>query len=73
VQEPDLITRYNLTHKIIADDVGEAQTEEVKSKQGWSQSKSERQEMLKRRRDEMILNARRKMLEKEKGKGKEGS
>lgn len=37
-------------------------------KGGWSQNKSERQDLLKRRRDEMILEARRKMEERDRMK-----
>jgi coupling of ubiquitin conjugation to ER degradation protein 1 len=48
-------------------DAGE--TEDVKAgkaKVVWSNSKTERQSLLQKRREEMILAARRKMLEKEK-------
>lgn len=55
--QPDLITRYNLGQK-----VGAEEEEEVKKGgRGWSLNKDERQAMLHKRRDEMILAARRKM------------
>ena len=60
---PDLITRYNLTARIGE----EGKPEEMKP--AWSNSKSERQALLQRRREEMVLRARRKMEERE-GSGK---
>ncbi|KAG5933929.1 hypothetical protein E4U53_000820 [Claviceps sorghi] len=54
--QPDLITRYNLKSKIAAD-----VHEEEKKGKGWSSNREERQLALQRRRDEMILAARRKM------------
>jgi coupling of ubiquitin conjugation to ER degradation protein 1 len=82
--QPDLITRYNLKTKI-ADEAtrreGSESTEEDvtprKQKQGqaWSSNKTERQALLQRRREEMILAARRKMEAKvaaEGGQGKPG-
>jgi len=63
VQTPDLITRYNLKSKIAEDAAAEEErVEEVKKKgQAWSQNKAERQALLQRRREEMILKARRQM------------
>lgn len=55
--QPDLITRYNLKGKLNVP----AEEEESKPLKGWSSSRDERQLMLQRRRDEMILAARRKM------------
>ncbi|OAA47697.1 Ubiquitin system component Cue [Metarhizium rileyi] len=55
--QPDLITRYNLKSKITTETAHE---QETKSK-GWSSNRDERQESLQKRRDEMILAARRKM------------
>ncbi|KAL7922365.1 hypothetical protein ACQKWADRAFT_293249 [Trichoderma austrokoningii] len=59
--QPDLITRYNLRDKV----AGSAATgeEEAAQKEGkaWSSNREERQSALQRRRDEMILAARRKM------------
>ncbi|KAH7120976.1 AMFR protein-like protein [Dendryphion nanum] len=64
--QPDLITRYNLASKVNA--VSEpSPADEVKPK-AWSQDKTERQSNLQRRRDEMILAARRKMEEKDKAR-----
>ncbi|KAG6123122.1 hypothetical protein E4U14_000075 [Claviceps sp. LM454 group G7] len=54
--QPDLITRYNLKSKIEA-----GIHEEEKKGKGWSSNREERQSTLQRRRDEMILAARRKM------------
>jgi coupling of ubiquitin conjugation to ER degradation protein 1 len=53
-----LITRYNLTNKI--DGSSEAEENDKKGK-GWSSNRDERQASLQRRREEMILAARRKM------------
>ncbi|GKU00768.1 amfr protein [Fusarium langsethiae] len=55
--QPDLITRYNLKSKL--DSVSQ-EDQDAKGK-GWSSNKDERQASLQRRRDEMILAARRKM------------
>ncbi|KAI0594956.1 hypothetical protein F4775DRAFT_392868 [Biscogniauxia sp. FL1348] len=57
--EPDLITRYNLQNKISS---GSSKDEapSVKGK-AWSSNRDERQMALQRRRDDMILAARRKM------------
>ncbi|KAI1505298.1 hypothetical protein F5X99DRAFT_368963 [Biscogniauxia marginata] len=56
--EPDLITRYNLQDKI-----GSSKDEPETATKGkaWSSNREERQALLQRRRDEMILAARRKM------------
>jgi len=64
--QPDLITRYNLKAKV-AEDAGRQESPEVESesrgkqKQAWSSNKGERQALLQKRREEMILAARRKM------------
>ncbi|EKJ68519.1 hypothetical protein FPSE_11295 [Fusarium pseudograminearum CS3096] len=55
--QPDLITRYNLKNKL---DTVSQEDQDAKGK-GWSSNKDERQASLQRRRDEMILAARRKM------------
>ncbi|KAH6685665.1 CUE domain-containing protein [Plectosphaerella plurivora] len=57
--QPDLITRYNL-HDKVAD---EAKQQDQKGK-AWSSDRDERQAALQRRRDDMILQARRKMEER---------
>ncbi|KAL1296943.1 hypothetical protein AAFC00_004549 [Neodothiora populina] len=64
---PDLITRYNLANKVTQQaDAGEATTSGSSSKPpGWSANKNERAEALKRRREEMVLSARRKMEERD--------
>ncbi len=65
---PDLITRYNLQSKVAAgeqqgksDDDADSQDGSGSKAKGWSASKDERQSLLQRRRDQMILEARRKM------------
>ncbi|KAH7382720.1 AMFR protein-like protein [Phaeosphaeria sp. MPI-PUGE-AT-0046c] len=63
--KPDLITRYNLASKL--GQVEEVQEEQPKAK-AWSADRNERQANLQRRREEMILAARRKMEMQEKGK-----
>ncbi|KAI1461384.1 hypothetical protein F4805DRAFT_413916 [Annulohypoxylon moriforme] len=67
--EPDLITRYRLQDKVSTDNEADSAT---KSKP-WSSNRDERQASLQRRRDEMILAARKKMEAKiaaEKAAGK---
>ncbi|KAL8668643.1 MAG: hypothetical protein Q9224_007782, partial [Gallowayella concinna] len=79
---PDLITRYNLASRIsssaasYAEDSEPPEPEEIAKPQvAWSQSKAERQALLQKRREDMVLAARRKMEQREreraKGKGKE--
>lgn len=59
--QPDLITRYKLQEKITAQQQqAEADAEKEKAR-GWSSNRDERQSLLQRRRDEMILAARRNM------------
>lgn len=65
-QHPDLITRYNLSSKV--SQTSDATTEEQPKGKAWSQDRNERQANLQKRREEMILAARRKMEEKEKAK-----
>lgn len=60
--QPDLITRYNLQSRVSGKGK-EAVVEQ--ERQGWSSDKAARAEGLKRRREEMVLAARRKMMEKE--------
>jgi coupling of ubiquitin conjugation to ER degradation protein 1 len=62
--EPDLITRYNLQSRISSKG---KEKEEASPATGWAANKEKRQEMLQRRRDEMILAARRTMQEKDQG------
>jgi len=59
---PDLITRYNLSSKLSQQ--AEATEEQPKTK-AWSADRNERQSNLQKKREEMILAARRKMEEKE--------
>ncbi|KAE8144781.1 hypothetical protein BDV25DRAFT_166070 [Aspergillus avenaceus] len=56
----DLISRYNLATKIAAENNEATQT----SASGWSQNKEERQRLLQKRRDDMILAARKRMEQK---------
>ncbi|KAF7546507.1 hypothetical protein G7Z17_g8392 [Cylindrodendrum hubeiense] len=55
--QPDLITRYNLMGKVGT----EEPTEDDKKGKAWSSNRDERHASLQRRRDEMILAARRRM------------
>ena len=67
---PDLITKYNLQSKLRSDETEKLATDtpSATAGSGWSANKTERQQLLQRRRDEMILAARRKMEERDKGK-----
>lgn len=59
---PDLITRYNLADKIANQDKDfETISVTPVGKQAWSQNKGERQALLQKRREDMILAARKKM------------
>ncbi|KAK8051945.1 hypothetical protein PG993_003330 [Apiospora rasikravindrae] len=60
--EPDLITRYNLQNRINDSTGGAEDGGSVDAKgKAWSSNRDERQSALQRRRDEMIIAARRKM------------
>ncbi|KAJ4987864.1 CUE domain-containing protein [Stagonosporopsis vannaccii] len=59
---PDLITRYNLSSKLSQQ---AEPTEDTSKAKAWSADRNERQSNLQRKREEMILAARRKMEEKE--------
>jgi coupling of ubiquitin conjugation to ER degradation protein 1 len=56
--QPDLITRYNLSGKL---DQDSAPIVDDKKGKGWSSNRDERHALLQRRREEMILAARRKL------------
>lgn len=56
--QPDLITRYNLKDKLDATTLVEDASPKGKA---WSSSSAERQASLQKRREDMILAARRKM------------
>jgi len=58
----DLISRYNLNGKVSVESPDASQPSTSTS--SWSQNKDERQRLLQKRRDDMILAARRKMMEK---------
>lgn len=65
---PDLITKYNLTSRVAAEAAGaDASSESSRAgkKAAWSANKDERQTLLQKRREEMILAARRKMEERD--------
>ena len=68
--QPDLITRYNLQAKVGGKGkeavMSEEQEQEMR-RSAWSADKTSRAENLKRRREEMVLAARRKMEAKEAG------
>ncbi|KAK5056043.1 hypothetical protein LTR84_012594 [Exophiala bonariae] len=59
---PDLITRYNLQTKVNSKG---KEREEDAPLPGWQSNRDARQKMLQKRRDEMILAARRKLQEKD--------
>ncbi|KAK0735755.1 hypothetical protein B0T21DRAFT_368450 [Apiosordaria backusii] len=62
--QPDLITRYNLANKLnapVEDDGAKASPSGKVSAKAWSSNRDERQTLLQKRRDQMILEARRKM------------
>ncbi|EME79690.1 uncharacterized protein MYCFIDRAFT_212290 [Pseudocercospora fijiensis CIRAD86] len=66
LSRPDLITRYGLQSRVGGKGKEAVLSEEQKRMaRGWSSDKVARAEGLKRRREEMILAARRKMLEKD--------
>ncbi|KAI6785141.1 coupling of ubiquitin conjugation to er degradation protein 1 [Emericellopsis cladophorae] len=59
--QPDLITRYNLTNRITSSTATD-DTVNIDSKtKAWSSNRDERQASLQKRREDMILAARRKM------------
>ncbi|EFR00012.1 hypothetical protein MGYG_03019 [Nannizzia gypsea CBS 118893] len=69
----NLIARYNLQSKIDNESMGESGIGAISSdstilrqESAWSRDKDERQRLMQKRRDEMILTARRKMLQKDK-------
>jgi coupling of ubiquitin conjugation to ER degradation protein 1 len=62
--QTDLITRYGLQGRI-GDKGKEAVQSEEQKRMAWTSDKAARAEGLKRRREEMVLEARRKMLEKD--------
>ncbi|KAI5783884.1 hypothetical protein DFH27DRAFT_577705 [Peziza echinospora] len=74
-QHPDLITRYNLTSRLASEPAAASSTSSSSSSPGpgapsssptpWSQNKAERAALHQKRRDEMILNARRRCAELE--------
>ncbi|KAI5285716.1 hypothetical protein KEM55_000540 [Ascosphaera atra] len=74
-----LIARYNLVDRVKEESLSPSPEEGASAdnsrspspatKSAWSQNKAERQRLLQKRRDDMILAARRRMVEKEKTKG----
>lgn len=63
-----MITRYGLQGRIADGDKGkekEVVGKEEKGRSGWTSDKAARAEGLRRRREEMVLEARRKMLERD--------
>ncbi|KAM0277102.1 hypothetical protein ACHAQH_006046 [Verticillium albo-atrum] len=59
--QPDLITRYKLEGKIGTAEEEEKRKQQDRAGKAWSSDRDERQAALQRRRDDMILQARRKM------------
>jgi coupling of ubiquitin conjugation to ER degradation protein 1 len=66
--QPDLISRYNLQGRLNGKGKEAVPSEEQK-RNAWSADKVARAENLKRRREEMVLAARRKMEAKDAGEG----
>ncbi|KAF2650402.1 hypothetical protein K491DRAFT_707598 [Lophiostoma macrostomum CBS 122681] len=67
--KPDLITRYNLASRVgVASEA--AASDSASKPKAWSADRNERQANMQRKREEMILAARRKMEAQEKGKAK---
>jgi len=60
-RQPDLIQRYNLQGKVAAPEADGDDAKGGNDTKGWSSNKEERQSLLQKRREEMILAARRKM------------
>lgn len=71
-EHTDLITRYNLTNRLKEEEPAAEATEEKGKQPAWSQDKAQRAEALRKRKEEMILQARRKLeaMERAKEKGK---
>lgn len=59
--QPNLIQRYNLQDKVQSKQEQDGEAEAAAETKKWSTNKDERQTLLQKRRDEMILAARRKM------------
>ncbi|KAK2746688.1 hypothetical protein FQN57_003032 [Myotisia sp. PD_48] len=72
VAAEDLISRYNLKSRLNEElsVTGAASPDStiIHQESAWSRDKAERQRLLQKRRDDMILAARRKMLEKDRAK-----
>ncbi|KAM0712058.1 hypothetical protein Q7P37_011152 [Cladosporium fusiforme] len=66
--QQDLITRYGLQGRINDKGKEAVRSEEQKRTSAWTSDKAARAEGLKKRREEMVLEARRKMLEKDAGR-----
>ena len=66
----DLITRYNLSAKVGGAENGNQEEDASQSQnQGiWAESRGQRQELLRKRREEMVLAARRNFEKESKGK-----
>ncbi|KAL8751496.1 MAG: hypothetical protein Q9184_006053 [Pyrenodesmia sp. 2 TL-2023] len=62
---PDLLTRYKLHHRLSQPEVTKSKEEDKPKPPTWSQNKAERQALLQKRREDMVLAARRKFEEKE--------
>ncbi|GAA5996595.1 CUE domain-containing protein [Rhodotorula paludigena] len=69
---PSLIARLGLQDKVASDDKGKAKEAEAASATGWSTSASEREKNLRARKEKLVLEARRKLLEKQ-ARAKEAS
>lgn len=70
--QPDLITRYNLKNRLAEDTQAAAESTDKKGK-GWSSNRDERQASLRKRQEEMILAARKRMEAKLASEGSGGT
>ncbi|KAL9598062.1 MAG: hypothetical protein Q9219_004756 [cf. Caloplaca sp. 3 TL-2023] len=69
---PDLITRYRLESRISqSDNRSESEEKEKAKAPTWGQTRAERQALLQKRKDEMVLAARRRMEEREMERARE--
>ncbi|KLJ13883.1 protein neuralized [Blastomyces silverae] len=69
-QAQDLISRYNLSDRVKSESPQTVTSTSsgtiIHQESAWSQNRTERQRLLQKRRDEMILAARRRLMEKDK-------
>ncbi|BGP08195.1 hypothetical protein JCM10049v2_004041 [Rhodotorula toruloides] len=64
-QPPSLIARMGLQNKVVSEDKGKGKEVEGAQAGGWSPNAAEREKNLRARKEKLVLEARRKLLEKE--------